>query len=387
MAKKSRAEKLGSLDWPLLGATAGLVALGMMLIYSSTSDLGYREYGDAAYFFRRQLLWLGIGLLVMFVAIRFPYWHWMTLSIPIMAATLLLLLALVILGRGRLLFGQSFSPVELAKLAMIIYIGHWLSTKEGQLSKLPYGLLPFTIMVGVITGLVVAQTDISEAMVIVLVAMIMFFLAGADVLQFSIGILGGGAAFAFVITRLPHAMDRLRPYLEEIRDPLHGTNLQLSQGLLALGSGGILGFGAGNGRMKYQWLPAAHTDSIFAIAGEELGLVGCLLIIGLFAVVAYRGLRIAALAPDSFGRLLASGITCWIVCQALINMAVVTGTIPFTGIALPFISVGGSSLVTSLLGMGIMLNISRATAARVSTQPLHRASDWKQASGMERGAS
>jgi cell division protein FtsW len=388
MAKTARTERLGSPDWALLGATAGLVALGLMMVYSSTSDLGYREYGDAAYFFKRQALWLGIGLVIMFVAIRFPYWHWMSLSIPIMGATLLLLLSLVILrpGQGgRQLLGQSLSPVELAKLAMIIYIGHWLSTKEGQLSKLPYGLLPFTIMVGVITGLVVAQPDISEAIVIVIVAMIMFFLAGADVLQFSIGILGGGAAFAFVITKLPHAMERLQPYLEELRDPLHGTNFQLSQGLLALGSGGILGLGAGSGRMKYQWLPAAHTDSIFAIVGEELGLVGCLLVMGLFAVVAYRGLRIAARAPDSFGRLLASGITCWIVCQAMINMAVVTGTIPFTGIALPFISVGGSSLVTSLLGMGIMLNVSRAVGSEVPGQQPQRAPNWREAASMERG--
>jgi cell division protein FtsW len=139
--------------------------------------------------------------------------------------------------------------------------------------------------------------------------------------------------------------------------------------------------------MKYQWLPAAHTDSIFAIVGEELGLVGCLLVMGLFAVVAYRGLRIAAQAPDSFGRLLASGITCWIVCQALINMAVVTGTIPFTGIALPFISVGGSSLVTSLLGVGIMLNVSRAVGTSVASQPSQRVSNWRQPAGMERGRS
>ena len=310
MAEKASRKDLGAPDWALLGATIALVALGLMMVYSSTTDFGYREYGDPAYFFKRQLIWLGIGLMVMFVAIRFPYQHWMKLSILIMAATLLLLLLLVILGKGRLLLGQSFSPVELAKLAMVIYIGHWLSSKEGKLSRLPYGLLPFTIMVGVITGLVVAQPDISEAIVIVLVAMVMFFLAGADLMQFIIGILGGGAAFAFVITRLPHAMERLRPYLEEIRDPLNSTNFQLSQGLVALGSGGILGFGAGNGRMKYQWLPAAHTDSIFALVGEELGLVGCLLLIGLFAVVAYRGLRIAASAPDSFGRLLALGITC-----------------------------------------------------------------------------
>jgi cell division protein FtsW len=387
MAEKASKKELGAPDWTLLGATAALVALGLMMVYSSTTDLGYRLYGDPAYFFRRQLIWLGIGLLAMFVAIRFPYRYWMKLSILIMAATLLLLLLLVVLGKGRLLLGQSFSPVELAKLAMVIYIGHWLSSKEGKLSRLPYGLLPFTIMVGVVTGLVVAQPDISEAIVIVLVSMVMFFLAGADVMQFIIGILGGGAAFAFVITRLPHAMDRLRPYLEEIRDPLNSTNIQLSQGLVALGSGGILGFGAGNGRMKYQWLPAAHTDSIFALLGEELGLVGCLLVIGLFAVVAYRGLRIAASAPDSFGRLLALGITCWIACQALINMAVVTGTIPFTGIALPFISVGGSSLVTCLLGVGIMLSVSREADARVASRQPDRSSRWEQATSLERRVS
>ncbi len=390
MAKRSGTEKLGAPDWPLLATTGALVALGLMMVYSATSDLGYREYGDAAYFFKRQLIWLGIGLVAMLVAIRFPYWHWMTLSIPILGATLLLLLSLVILrpGRGgRQLLGQSLSPVEMAKLAMIIYIGHWLSTKEGKLSRLPYGLLPFTIMVGVITGLVVAQPDISEALVLVVVAVVMFFLAGADVLQFIIGIVGGGAAFAFVITKLPHAMDRLEPYLKEIRDPLHSTNFQLSQGLLALGSGGVLGFGAGNGRMKYQWLPAAHTDSIFAIVGEDLGLLGCFVVMSLFAVLAYRGLRTAALAPDSFGRLLASGITCWIVCQALINMAVVTGTIPFTGIALPFISVGGSSLVTCLVGVGIMLNVSRAAGAAAANRPLDQASRWQQASRPEGGAS
>ncbi|MEJ2208313.1 MAG: FtsW/RodA/SpoVE family cell cycle protein [Anaerolineae bacterium] len=386
MAKKSTTYELGAPDWTLLGATAGLIALGLMMVYSSTSDLGYREWGDPAYFFKRQLIWLVIGLVVMFAAIRFPYQYWMKLSILIMAGTLLVLLLMVVLDLGRLLFGQSFSPVELAKLAMIIYIGHWLSTKEGKLGTLPYGLLPFTIMVGVLTGLVVAQPDISEAMVIVLVAVAMFFLAGADVLQFLIGILGGGAAFAFVITRLPYAIQRLEPYLKEIKDPLHSTNFQLSQGLLALGSGGLLGFGAGNGRMKFQWLPAAHTDSIFAIVGEELGLLGCLLLIGLFAVLAYRGLRIATTAPDSFGRLLAAGITCWITSQALINMAVVTGTIPFTGIALPFISVGGSSLVTCMLGVGIMVNVSRATNASAANRAVEQSRNWQQASSAEREA-
>jgi cell division protein FtsW len=200
-------------------------------------------------------------------------------------------------------------------------------------------------------------------MVIVLVAVVMFFMAGADPVQFLIGIVGGGAAFAFVITRLPHAMERLQPYLSEMRDPLNSQNFQLSQGLVALGSGGIFGLGAGNGRMKFQWLPAVHTDSIFALVGEELGLVGCLLVVGLFGLLAYRGLRVASQAPDVFGRLLAVGVTCWITFQALINMSVVTGTIPFTGITLPFISVGGSSLTMCMIGIGIVLSVSRAANA------------------------
>jgi cell division protein FtsW len=363
MFRRSKAEVLGSPDWILLSITLALIALGLMMVYSSSSDLGYREYDDAAYFFKRQVQWLLVGLVTMFVVARMPYRYWMTLSIPIMAVALLLLVALVIIKEGRLLIGQSVSPVELAKVAMVIYIAHWLSSKEGQLGRLPYGLLPFTIMVGVITGLVVAQPDISEAMVIVLVAVVMFFMAGADPIQFVIGIVGGGAAFAFVITRIPYAMERLQPYFNEMRDPLNSENFQLSQGLIALGSGGILGLGAGNGRMKFQWLPAAHTDSIFALVGEELGLIGCLLVVGLFGFLAYRGLRIAATAPDAFGRLLALGVTCWITFQALINMSVVTGTIPFTGITLPFISVGGSSLTMCMIGIGIVLSVSRAANA------------------------
>jgi cell division protein FtsW len=350
---------MGPPDWILLGTTMALIALGLMMVYSSSADLGYREYDDAAYFFKRQLAWLGIGLVAMFLTARFSYRHWMKFSIPIMALTLLLLGFLVVFREGRLLLGRSVSPVELAKLAMVIYIAHWLSSKAGELRRLPYGLLPFTIMVGVMAGLVMAQPDLSEAIVIVLVAFSLFFLAGADLIQFAIGIVGGSAAFAFVITRLPHAMERLQPYLEEFRDPLHSSNLQLSQGLIGLGSGGILGLGPGSGRMKFQWLPAAHTDSIFAVVGEELGLVGCLLVVGLFVLLAYRGLQIASRAPDSFGRLLVLGVTCWISFQALINMAVVTGTIPFTGIALPFISVGGSSLTTTMVGVGIMLSVSR----------------------------
>jgi cell division protein FtsW len=360
MSEKEQAESLGSPDWILLGATLALLALGLMMAYSASSDAGYRLENDAAYYFKRQFTFLGIGLVGMVIAIRMHYKLWMKLSILIMISTLLLLLFLVLSDKGRHLFGgQSGSPVELAKLAVVIYIGHWLSSKGELLRKLPYGLLPFTIMVGLVTGLVMAQPDLSEALVIVLVSVVMFFLAGADVVQFGIGLVGGATVFASVIGRLPHALERLQGYMAEWRDPMLSDNYHLIMGIRALGSGGLRGFGPGNGRMKYQWLPAAQTDSIFSILGEELGLLGCLLVIGLLVVVIYRGLRTASRAPDAFGQLLAVGITCWIAFQSLINMAVVTGVIPFTGIALPFISVGGSSLVTCTIGVGIMLSVSR----------------------------
>jgi cell division protein FtsW len=366
MTKRAKSDQVGSTDWILIGATLALVAVGLMMVYSSTFDMSYRlsTDHDPAYYFKRQLLWAGIGLVAMYVAGRLDYRHWKKVSIPIMLGALFMLFVLNILGRGRQLLGQSISPSELAKLAMVIYVGHWLASKRvEQLRKLPVGPLPFTIIVGLVTGLVVAQPDLSEAMVIVLVALAMFFVAGADLLQFVVGMVGGIGAFVAVIQKFPPAMKRIEPFLTYWQTPLQSTNDQFRQGLIAMGSGGIMGLGPGNGRMSYRWLPAAHTDSIFCIIGEELGLIGCLIVIGLFAVIAYRGFRIARDTPDPFGRMLAVGITCWITFQAMINMAVVTGTIPFTGIVLPFISLGGSSLVTCMLGVGIVLNVSRLTVA------------------------
>ena len=375
MWKKSKPEQIGPPDWILVSAVFSLIALGLMMVYSSSYGLGYREYDDAAFFFKRQLIWLAIGAVALLVASRMHYRHWMKLSIPLMAAVLVTLGALILFERERLLIGQSVSPVEAAKLAMVVYLAHWLASKPGeQLRRLPYGLLPFAIIVGLVTGLVVAQPDLSEALVIVLISLAMFFLAGADLIQFVFAIAGGSAAFVFVITRLPHALERLQPYLADLRDPLHSGNDQLREGIIALGSGGIFGMGPGNGRMKYQWLPAAHTDSIFAVMGEELGIIGCVLFVALLALLAYRGLRISDRAPDSFGRLLAIGVTCWIAFQALINMAVVTGTMPFTGIALPFVSVGGSSLVTCMLAVGIVVSVSRAANGVHSESGIRRRS-------------
>lgn len=385
MAKRAALEKLGQPDWILLGATAALCAIGLMMVYSASFDLSFREWEDPTHYLKAQLSWMGIGAVIILILSQLHYRHLTKVSIPLMLVTLGLLVTLAI-TRERQLLSSSVSLGELAKLTAVIYIGHWLASKRvEQLRRLPVGPLPFTIIVGILAGLVMIQPDLSEALVIVMIAFAMFFMAGADVLQFVIGGLGGGAAFGLVVSKMPYAMQRLEPHLQEWKNPLGGTNFQLQQGLIAMGSGGILGFGPGNGRAKYQWLPVPHTDSIFAILGEELGFIGCLAVLGLFVIIAVRGFQIASRARDPFGRMLAIGITTWITIQALFNVAVVTGTIPYTGIALPFVSYGGSSLVTCMTGIGIMISISRVTSGTellgarpvTPTPPPASPEDWR----------
>lgn len=375
MAQKPESAGRGRPDWILLAATTALLALGLMMVYSSTVDLGYREYqGDATHFLDRQLIFLGAGVLAMFIASQVHYRHLTKLSLLAMVATVIMLVVLVVYHKGRQLLDNSGSPAELAKLALVIYIGHWLASKRvEQLRRLPVGLLPFSIIVGLVAGLVMLQPDFSEAIVIVLVAVVMFFVAGADLVQFLVGTVGGAAAFVLVVGKVPWVQERIAPWLIAFKDPVASADPmihQLRQGLIALGSGGIFGVGPGNGLSSYRWLPAAHTDSIFGIVGEELGLVGCLVMIGLYCVVIYRGLEIARRSPDSFGSLLAVGITAWFALQALVNLAVLTGLLPPSGIALPFISYGGSSLVTCMVGVGILLSISRVSSAESSVASL-----------------
>jgi cell division protein FtsW len=368
MAPKPASQAPGSPDWILLAATTALIALGLMMVYSASVDLGFRGYGDGTYFLKRQLAFLGVGAVSMFIASQVHYRHLTKVSVLTMFAALVMLVILVVNGAGRQLLDKSGSPAEFAKLALVIYIGHWLASKRvEQLRRLPVGPLPFTIIVGLVAGLVMLQPDFSEAIVIVLVSVVMFFVAGADLLQFVVGVVGGTAAFVLVVRQVQEVQLRIEPWLIAWKDPVASADTklyQLREGLIALGSGGVFGAGPGNGRASYRWLPVAHTDSIFAIVGEELGLVGCLVIIGLFGVVIYRGLQIARRAPDPFGSLLAAGITSMLALQMLVNVAVLTGLLPPSGIALPFISYGGSSLLTCMVGVGIMLSISRAPAVQ-----------------------
>lgn len=350
-------------DYPLIIIVAALLIIGLMMVYSSTLNLSLKECGNTTCYFRRQFLWLLIGLAFCSVATRLEYHFWRQVSIPLMAGTLALLVLVLLIGKEiygsrRALLGTSVQPSELAKLAVVIYIAHWLSSKGEQIRRLTYGLIPFSILVGLVAALIVLQPDFSTAILIVLTAVAMFYLAGADLLQLSGTFAVAVVAFVVLISRFTYASDRVASYIAALRDPIYGSSWQLSQALTALGSGGLLGQGLGQGQVN---LVLPHTDSIFALLGEELGFIGCLLVIGLYAGLAHRGFHIALQAPDAFGTMLAAGITCWLIFQAFINAAVITGLIPFTGITLPFISMGGSSLTTCLTGVGLLLSVSRGS--------------------------
>lgn len=384
-AKRQINNQRGGFDYLLLVIVAALLIIGLMMVYSATFDLAYKEYDQPTYFFIRQVLWAAIGVAVLLVMARIGYHNWRRFSILVMVGTLILLGAVLFVGSERFgaqrsLFEGSIQPSELCKLALVIYIAHWLSSKGDQIRQVTYGLIPFAILIGLVAALIILQPDFSTAVLVAATAVAMFFLAGADLFQLVVCFVVGSATFAFLITRVPYRLARVVAFLDPLGDS-YGSGYQVRQTLIALGSGGISGLGLGASRQKFGYLYASHTDGIFAILGEELGLVGCLVVMGLFTALAYRGFKIALEAPDSFGTILASGITCWLIFQALLNIAVVTATVPFTGIPLPFISFGGSSLAVSMAGIGLLLSVSRGVQQqeeqRKSARHDFRRRDWR----------
>ena len=360
-------------DYWLVLAVAGLLILGMMMVYSSTFDYGLLFKDEPTFYFERQLVALLLGLTGIVIIMQFDYHAFRYLSVPFLGFTLLGLVVVLffgeaIFGAQRGIYEGSFQPSEVAKIAVILYIAHWLSSKGDRLKDITYGLLPFSIITGVVAAMIVQQPDLSTAVLVTLICFTLFFIAGADWRQFAVALLVGGAVFFILVNTLPHAAARVADYRETLRDPAQ-AGWHVQQTLIALGRGGMFGVGIGESTQKFGPLPAAHTDGVFAILGEELGLVGTLAYIGLMAFMVWRGVKIALNAQDSYGYLLALGIVCWLSYQALINIAVITAVIPFTGIPLPFMSYGGSSLLITLIGVGILLNISRDAAIDRRVQP------------------
>ncbi len=367
----------GRYDWGLLSVVTILLMLGVVMVFSASYPRGLEGFDNPYYFVIRQVIWLAIGIAGLVVAARIPYTFWDRWSIPIMGVALLSLLAVILFGAER--FGAtrtyyqgSIQPSEPAKIAIIIYVSAWLTSKGRRIREARAGLLPFGVLMGIVAVLIVLQPEISTAILIVATAAIMLFVAGADLKQLAaVGVVATGT-FLLVISYSSYAGDRIQRYLDSVGNPLGSDEWQVSQGVQALMRGGLFGRGLGNGLAQQTgYLPVSWSDNIYGVIGEELGLLGALFVILMFALLAYRGLRIALRAPDNFGMLLATGITTILILQTLLNMAVIVAVSPPTGVTLPFVSYGGSSLVASLIGIGVLLSISRFSveSAPRTTQP------------------
>lgn len=357
-------------DYILLATVLMLVAIGIVMIFSSSYVMAYKWYGDSYYFFIKQTFSAVIAVFVLFVTMKINYQYWRKFAIPILILSIFLLIIIYFPGLARNVRGARrwinigpipFQPSELVKLALVIYIADCLTRKNAKdISSFVWGILPVFIVTVFIFLLVLKQPDFSTAIVIMLCSFIMLFIGGSQITQL----------FALIILLIPPGLllalgkdyrrVRLLSFLDPWQDPLN-SGFHIIQSLLALGSGGLSGVGIAESRQKFFYLPDQHTDFIFSIIGEELGFIGAFIIIVLFIIFLWRGFLISLRAKDIFGLLLAAGITSMITLQAVVNISVVTKIIPTTGIALPFISYGGSSLIVNMFCCGILLNISKTT--------------------------
>jgi len=361
-AAERRRRFTATIDLYLVLTVGILVAIGLMMVWSTTFFWSEPQAAIFMQQFRNAIF----GFVVMFVLSLIDYHWWRRLAIPIMVVTLALLVAVLIFGgtvfgARRAFFNGAVQPAELATLTVVMYMAAWLASKQSKIRRLTYGLLPFALLVGAVAGLIILQPDLSTAALILVTATVMFFLAGADWLQLIIAFAAFILMGLIAISQFDYARARVENFLDLLRDPLLASD-QAQNAIIGFLNGGLTGVGLGESRQKFENLSAPHTDAIFAVIGEELGLVGCALVIGLFVVLMIRGFRIARNAPDMFGALLAAGITASIVLEAMFNIGVMASVIPFTGVPLPFISFGGSSLVSGLAAIGVLLNISRVTA-------------------------
>lgn len=385
-------------DVYLVLVVAGLLALGLMMVFSTTFDWSYQTTGSPTTIFLRQVRSLAVGVVLMVVLARLDYHLTQRFAIPIILLALVTLGVLLALpnteafGARRSFLNGSVQPGEAAKLAVVIYLAAWLAGRGQNIKKLTYGLLPFSALVGAVCGLIVLQPDLSTALIIFLTGWTLFFLAGADIFQLLISA-GVAGAVGFLITlQFSYARERLALHWQAISD-LTRASWHVQQAVIAFTAPGRdplnpfkpnwFGVGLGQSSQKFGFLPAPHTDSIFAIIGEELGLFGTLIVIALYVLLVYRGLTIARKARDPYGALLASGITLWVSIEALLNVAVMTAVLPFSGVPLPFISYGGSSLVTVLAAMGLLINISRTRAYQA---PRRTRADYIVGRGNRRGS-
>jgi cell division protein FtsW len=358
-------------DLCLFGIVVALVSLGVVMVYSASAIIAGDRFHDPFFFLKKQLFWAALGMAGLWVAMRVDYRRLERLVIPLlMLSAVLLVLVLVppfgqsINGTRRWLrFGPlSFQPVELAKFALVLYLAAFLARRQQAIASFRHGLLPVLLVAAAMAGLTILQPDLGNSLALVLLSLALAYLAGARVVHMTAIAVAALPVVALLIALKPYRWRRMVAFMNPWDDP-QGSGFQIIQSFLALGSGGWLGRGLGESRQKLFYLPEPYTDFIFAIIGEELGLIGALAVVVLFGVLVWRGLRIGARAPDAFGAYLALGFTLMIATQTLVNIGVVTGGLPTKGLPLPFISFGGSALLMTLFATGVLLNISQHAQA------------------------
>lgn len=358
-------KKLEDYDLTIMLMAIALTCFGVVMVYSASSVMAAKRFHDGFFFLKRQGLFAVIGFAIMFTVMRVDYHIWKQVAVPALLLCLVLLGIVLIPGLGGKIGGSSrwirlpgfnLQPSEMAKLALIMYMAYSLDKKQDKVKSLTSGFIPYMIVLMFLIGLLVLQPDLGGALTLAAVAMTMLFAAGTRLTYIFSMFLLALPLLAYKLSRGYHK-SRIDAFLDPWSDP-EGKGFQIIQSWLALGTGGVFGQGLGEGKQKLFYLPEAHTDFILSVVGEELGFLGVAVIIGMFFLLVQRAMRISVAAPDTFGRFLALGIAVLFGIEATVNMGVVTGMLPTKGLALPFISYGGSSLLISLFAVGILLNIS-----------------------------
>ncbi len=368
-------------DYVIAITVAILLAVGLVMMYSISPILSHKLLGhtDRNFYFLNQLKYVAIGVAVWIAATAIPYPQWRKWAPRLLMVAVVALIALLIPGLAQSSHGAtrwiqvgpiSVQPAEILKISLIMYLALWFERRKDDVRSFMDGVVPFSIMVGLACFvIVVMQRDMGTMMVLVLAAIGMYYAAGMRLRHLGMMLAGCAVAGWAAIVLFPHRMERMATFFDpRCHDPKYAldASMHICQALLGVGSGGLFGRGLGHSIQVYGYLPEAANDSIFAIIAEEFGMIGSMAIIFLFGLLVYRGLKVAKAAPDAFSRLAATGISLWMLFQAIINIGAMVSIVPLTGIPLPFISYGGTSLVISLLGMGILLNISKYTVREVS---------------------
>jgi len=355
----------------LFSVVLALVSLGVVMVYSASAIIAADRFGDPFFFLKKQLVWVFLGAAGLWVAMRLDYRTLERMVVPLLVLSFALLLLVLVPPFGQeinntrrwLRVGPlSFQPVELAKLSLVLYLASFLARRQDTVRTFGRGLLPLLLVAGAMAALTIRQPDLGNSLTLVILAMVLAYLAGARSGHLAAVVAAALPVVALLVAMKPYRWRRMVAFVNPWDDP-QKSGFQIIQSFLALGSGGWLGRGLGESKQKLFYLPEPHTDFIFAILGEELGFLGGACVIALFAVVIWRGLRVGLRAPDAFGSYLALGLTLMLATQTLVNLGVVMGALPTKGLPLPFVSFGGSALLTTMFSTGVLLNISQHATA------------------------